>query len=654
VQTRVLVGVAVFGFWAAGEAQTQVSLSSVASPSAGQAGVTTITLTGSNFPAGTINATQVQVRLQPARSGGGPPTTVAASGVATVVGSTRRVTFTIPSTVTVGGPTAYRASLSGATTSGIAFASSNSASLTVNPAASVSLTPQSARRGGGVTATITGSFTNFVQGSTQANFGAGISVGSGAAGGFGPVTVTSATSATAQLTIDPDASAGPRSVSVRTGVQQATLADGFLVSLPVPPTIAAAISPGPNAAGWHNGPVTVTFTCTGNGASIASCTPPATISAEGANQVVTGTAVDADGGSASTSVTVNLDRSGPSAVITSPPNGASLFSPRATAAGTASDTLSGVSGVMCNGVAAVFSGGGFACSVTLPPVGGAIEAIATDIAGNVGAASRITVAVVPAPSVAISAPANFSFTNTSPITVRGIVDNPDATVSINGIAAPLTSGSFSILVPFTEGSNTLTAVATSPGGNSSSASVSVTLDTTPPQVSIDAPSAGGVTTDPAVTVSGTVNDVVVGTINDQDAQVAVNGVNAQVANRTYAALNVPLVLGQNTIQAVARDRVGNATTTSVTIIRVAADQPPSPIVGDAVITHSLGIVSGNNQAATIGTAVTAPLVVVMRDAAGNPVSNQPVVFKVTSNSGLVRSAGGTGAPAVAVTTDASG
>ena len=36
-----------------------------------------------------------------------------------------------------------------------------------------------------------------------------------------------------------------------------------------------------------------------------------------------------------------------------------------------------------------------------------------------------------------------------------------------------------------------------------------------------------------------------------------NGVAAQVANRTFLATNVPLAMGTNVIQAVGTDRVGN-------------------------------------------------------------------------------------------------
>jgi hypothetical protein len=240
--------------------------------------------------------------------------------------------------------------------------------------------------------------------------------------------------------------------------------------------------------------------------------------------------------------------------------------------------------------------------------------------------------------------------------VNGTVSDPNATVTINGIAALQGSGGFSIPVPLVEGLNTLAAVATNASGVTSTATVQITLDTTPPHITIDSPADGTTTTDASVTVSGLANDVVVGTVNALDVQVTVNGLAAQVANRTYSVANVPLSIGKNTIQAVGRDRAGNGTTTSITVTRVLPSQPPAPAIGKAVVTNSLSIVSGNNQTGTIGTQLSAPLVVILRDSLNNPVPNQVVVFKVTGNNGMVSTGGSsaTSSSAIAVNTDSAG
>src|SRR6201999_536786 len=93
--------------------------------------------------------------------------------------------------------------------------------------------------------------------------------------------------------------------------------------------------------------------------------------------------------------------------------------------------------------------------------------------------------------------------------------------------------SFQTTVPLSEGNNTITAVATNSNSTTSTASIQVTLDTTPPKVNIESPTTGFKTTETSVTVTGLVNDIVVGTVNSQQAQVTVNGIAAQVTNRTF-------------------------------------------------------------------------------------------------------------------------
>ena len=215
------------------EAQsTTVTLAAKTAPIAAQPGVTTVNLSGSNFPSGTISPSQVTVTLQLPPLTTGPALTTVVSAVTTVFGTTRRITFRVAGP-NVTAPTPYLVSISGTTGTGGSFVSGNKASLTINPPASiVSLNPSVGAQGQTVAVGITGLFTDYLQDATQASFGQGISVGGGVQGGLGFITVTSPTTATAQLTIDPTAAVGLRTVMVATGLQQATLVNGFTIVAP--------------------------------------------------------------------------------------------------------------------------------------------------------------------------------------------------------------------------------------------------------------------------------------------------------------------------------------------------------------------------------------------------------------------------------------
>jgi phospholipase C len=190
-------------------AEAQVSLIAI-SPNSGQAGITNLAITGSGFPSGTISPSNVTVTL----TGGSGPISITPASVTTVAGSIRRVTFTIPSGDVVTSPTVYQVSISGTSP---AF-TSNSVSLTVNPGARItSLAPASGMLGQTVPVTITGLYTNFVQGSTTASFpaGSGVTVSN--------FTVTSLTTATATLNISAAATVQTDTLTVATGIQTATV-----------------------------------------------------------------------------------------------------------------------------------------------------------------------------------------------------------------------------------------------------------------------------------------------------------------------------------------------------------------------------------------------------------------------------------------------
>ena len=211
-----------------------ITLAATTSPAMAQPGVTVLTLVASNIPAGTITPSSLTVTLQVASGSTGPNLIAQVNAYAGIPGSGGRITFQVQGP-NVTAPTPYSASVSGNTSTGVSFASSKAAAVTINPPAQIlTITPASAPPGQALQVTITGQYTNYVQGATNATFGAGISVGGAALGQLGQVTVTSPTTAVAQLTLDPSAAPGPRTVTVATGIQQANLVNGFAVGTQTP------------------------------------------------------------------------------------------------------------------------------------------------------------------------------------------------------------------------------------------------------------------------------------------------------------------------------------------------------------------------------------------------------------------------------------
>src|SRR5207244_249031 len=95
---------------------------------------------------------------------------------------------------------------------------------------------------------VTGQFTNFVQGTTLASFGAGVSVNS--------VTVANATSLTANISITANAALGGRTLTVTTGAEVVSLANAFTVTAGTP--VLLTVSPNTGQQGQQNLNVQVT------------------------------------------------------------------------------------------------------------------------------------------------------------------------------------------------------------------------------------------------------------------------------------------------------------------------------------------------------------------------------------------------------------
>ena len=78
-----------------------------------------------------------------------------------------------------------------------------------------------------------------------------------------------------------------------------------------PPALACTASPGPNANGWNNTDVTVSFTASDALSGVGTPPGPVTVKSEGANQAITRTATDKAGNSGSATCRVSLDKTLP-------------------------------------------------------------------------------------------------------------------------------------------------------------------------------------------------------------------------------------------------------------------------------------------------------------------------------------------------------
>ena len=117
-----------------------------------------------------------------------------------------------------------------------------------------------------------------------------------------------------------------------------------------PPTITGSRTPAPNANGWNNTDVTVTFQCVDALSGLAAGSPPAptVLSTDGANQSVNGLCTDLAGNSASAAVSgINIDKTAPAVTCSAKPN--FLWPPNhklvpVNTTVTVSDSLSGAAG----------------------------------------------------------------------------------------------------------------------------------------------------------------------------------------------------------------------------------------------------------------------------------------------------------------------
>lgn len=252
-----------------------------------------------------------------------------------------------------------------------------------------------------------------------------------------------------------------------------------------------------------------------------------------------------------------------------------------------------------------------------------------------------------------NSPRDLSGNVERPVQIKGRSSKPVTAVSINQQGAQLSNGG----TEFTfnnfflhEGINLLNAVAQDAQGRIATANVTVSVDQTAPIISIEAPLHDAVISSATLDVRGVVNDAVEGWGDTPYPTVQVsnsaNGksVTAKVQDRFYVAQDLALEIGNNRLQVVATDHVGNNRSREVNVTRIAAGS------------KRLTLLAGNRQQGGLNAELPKPLAVVALAADGNPLSNLAVNFDIQRGTGGLRAQQGSGSLQrnLQVMTDAAG
>ncbi len=245
------------------------------------------------------------------------------------------------------------------------------------------------------------------------------------------------------------------------------------------PNISASTSPEPNAAGWYKNAVTVSFSCGDALSGIDSCAEAQTLSSQGANQSTTGTASDLAGNTASATVSgINIDTTAPQTTNNAPSDWTNTD---VTVTLAASDNLSGVAATYYS-----LDGGAQQTGTTVTVSGNGNHTISyysVDIAGNSEASSSVTVQIdTDAPSI--------SYYLTPILNALGWA-NTDVIVSFSCTALSGISSCSGPQAVTTEGANQpVTGSATSNAGMTSTVIALLSIDKTAPTTTASSTTTG--------------------------------------------------------------------------------------------------------------------------------------------------------------------
>ena len=244
------------------------------------------------------------------------------------------------------------------------------------------------------------------------------------------------------------------------------------------PTVTGSAAPAANAAGWNNSDVTVSLVCADALSGIKSCTGGGTVvlSTEGANQSVSGTAVDNADNSASAGVSgISIDKTAPTltGTPTTSPNGNGWYAGDVAIGWSGVDALSGID-PSTQPADGLITGEGSALTTS---------ASIADKAGNTTTASSVPVSVDrTAPVTGVSGSSN-SWTNDSVTVVLSPSDNLSGVASTSYAVDGGAVQSGTSVTLSSEGDHSISFFSTDEAGNVEAAQTAhVKIDKTAPSI----------------------------------------------------------------------------------------------------------------------------------------------------------------------------
>ena len=306
-------------------------------------------------------------------------------------------------------------------------------------------------------------------------------------------------------------------------------------------------------------------------ASGLTFTPPFPL-AEG-DHLVEITLRDSAGNEAAASAGFKIDTVLPSLAFTSPASSVVTGDPTPAIALAYSDDTSGLDlstlQITLDGTSLVASCTAGPSAVTCEPpslAGGAhtVSAVLRDRTGHIASALLAFELVLDLdpPSIVLTAPVQGSLVKTPEILVTGTVadDGQVVSVRVNDIEATLSAGSFQATLTLQDGFNDIFVVAADATGKQNFVSLTVTLDRTPPQLSVENPAPQQLTNQEEVRVAGEAAD------ESGIASLTVQQEPLSVTEGRFEAVAL-VAPGSNLITLRAVDRAGNETVANVEVTR---------------------------------------------------------------------------------------